>query len=273
MKKGVSPQIGPFFSVNEIGPIQLDPCSLNICQQYACSNSPFEIPRFYSGDEAIRYMVPNSSDNRFLILYPNSGNIRLNGTSERRVESGTQTTQVQTDAQVTDLSASPEAPTGFILLSVKHEKVREAPPPNRKISNGHKGSGVPTHKISRKRPRKMTPSSLNSGALFVDGVGFLSAEDASRFTSNMTEQSSSLSRFRVTRIADASSWWIPNNSSMNISVHDLKTSSLPDFVTRQYQKMQSDVSYTSQDRTRWIRDIRKYMEPNFLTKISEGSIC
>ncbi|KAM3171848.1 hypothetical protein ACTXT7_015778 [Hymenolepis weldensis] len=198
--------------------------------------------------------------------------------SERLVESGTQTTQVQSDAQATDLNVSPEAPTvttkyqlpGFILLSVKHEKVREAPPPTRKISNGHKGSGAPTHKISRKRLRKMTPSSLNSGALFVDGVGFLSAEDASRFTSNMTEQSSSLSRFRVTRIADASSWWIPNNSSMNISVHDLKTSSLPDFVTRQYQKMQSDVSYTSQDRTKWIRDIRKYMEPNFPTKISEA---
>lgn len=112
MKKGVSPQLDNFFSVNEIGPIQLDPCSLNLCQQYACSNSPFEIPRFYSDGEAIRYMVPNSSDNRFLILYPNSGNIHLNGISERRVESDTQTTQVQTDAQATDLNASPEGPTG-----------------------------------------------------------------------------------------------------------------------------------------------------------------
>lgn len=154
-------------------------------------------------------------------------------------------------------------------MSVKHEKVRDVQPLARKLS-GHKGTGVPTRKISRKRLRKLTPNAINSSALLVDGVGFISAEDASKITSNMNEQSSSFSRFRVTRIADASSWWIPNNTPMNISVHDLKTSSLPDFVTRQYKKMQSGLLYTSPDRTQWNRDIREYIDRSLLTKISEG---
>lgn len=245
MNESVSPQVSPFFSVEEVSSTPLDRCPPNIYQQYVYGDSHFEIPRLYSDDEVIRYMVPNSCDKKFLILYPNNGNIHLNKTSDRCVDSVTKTVRLQTDIQATDFADSPGAQTeiiksqrpGFILLSVKHEKVGEAPQPTRKISSDHKGSGVPTRKISRKRMRKMTPISHNSGALLVNGFGFISPEEASRFTSNMTEQSSSFSRFRVTRIADVSSWWIPNNSSMNISVHDLKTPSLPDFVTRQYQQM------------------------------------
>nr|CDS31922.1 expressed conserved protein [Hymenolepis microstoma]CUU98558.1 hypothetical transcript [Hymenolepis microstoma] len=258
MNESVSPQVSPFFSVEEIGSTPLDLCSPTIYQQYVYGDSHFEIPRFYSDEEVIRYVVPNSSDNKFLIIYPKDGNIRLNETSDRCVDSVTKTVEIQTDIQATDLADSPGAQTeliksqhpGFILLSVKHEKVGEAPQPTRKISSDHKGSGVPTRKISRKRIRKMTPISHNSGAFLVNRFGFISPEEASRFTSNMTEQSSSFSRFRVTRIADVSSWWIPNNSSMNISVHDLKTPSLPDFVTRQYQKMKSDVSYNSHKSTK-----------------------
>lgn len=253
MNGSVGPQVSPFSNVEEIGSTPLDRSSPNMYQQYIYGDSYFEAPRFYSDDEVIRYMVPNSSDNRFIILYPNNENIHLNRTSDRCIDSVTKTVQIQTDIQATDFADSPGGQTdliksqhpGFILLSVKHEKVGEAPQPTRKISSDHKGSGFPTRKISRKRIRKMTPISHNSGALLVNGIEFISPEEASRFTSNMTEQSSSFSRFRVTRIADVSSWWIPNNSSMNISVHDLKTPSLPDFVTKQYQKMKSDISCNS----------------------------
>ncbi|VDN98062.1 unnamed protein product [Rodentolepis nana] len=253
MNESVGPQVSPFFGVKEIGHTPLYGCPPNMYQQYVFGESHFEIPQFYSDEEVIRYMVPNSPDNRFLILYPYNGNIHLNRTSDRCFDSDTKSVQIQTDIQATDFADSPEAPTeviknqhpGFILLSVKHEKVGEDPQPTRKSSSDHKGSGVPMRKISRKRTRKMTPISHNSGTLLVNGFGFISPEEASRLTSNMTKQSSSFSRFRVTRIADVSSWWIPNNSSMNISVHDLKTPSLPDFVTKQYQKLKSDVSYNS----------------------------
>lgn len=112
MNESVSQTANPFFAVDEIGSIQIEPCSPNIYQQYVYGNAPFEIPQFYSGDEVIRYMVPHTSDNRFLILCPNNGNISLNKISGRSVDSCTQTAQVQTDIQTTDFETPDQAPTG-----------------------------------------------------------------------------------------------------------------------------------------------------------------
>ncbi|KAM7540632.1 hypothetical protein Aperf_G00000043604 [Anoplocephala perfoliata] len=285
MNEGISPPGNSIFDGKDLNSITFNPCEPNVYQQYVYGNTSIMVPQFHPRDDVFKYRVPNSPDERLLILCPNNGNINLIGLPERASDSGTQTVRCQADNENTDLDSNKSEESrgdydckektafqhpGFILLSVKHEKIREMPPLIRGVNGNFKGTaGLPVRKISRKRLRKT--NSINSGALLVDGVEFLSAEDASKLTSNMTVHSPTLSRFRVTRIADVSSWWIPNNASMNICIHDLKTSSLPASVARQHQKIQSSVSYCTSYPTDWEQDFWKYLEPDYKCKTTEDT--
>ncbi|VDK39957.1 unnamed protein product [Taenia asiatica] len=160
---------------------------------------------------------------------------------------------------------------GFILLSVKHEKIRNTQPVVRAVSGGYKATTLPQRKISRKRYRKVTPSSHTSDSTRALDFDLLSTGDASLLESIAKERSPTSSRFRVTRIADSSSWWIPENPEMYICVHDLRTSSLPDFVTRQHQKVLDSLSIDAANYGDCSRDFWNCLEPDYLQHVNRGN--
>ncbi|VDM33615.1 unnamed protein product [Hydatigera taeniaeformis] len=160
---------------------------------------------------------------------------------------------------------------GFILLSVKHEKIHNAQPAARAIPGGQKATTLPQRKVSRKRLRKLTPGSRNPDNLRAVDFDLLSTDCVPNLGASVKEGSSARSRFRVTRIADSSSWWIPENPKMYICVHDLRTSSLPDFVKIQYQKVLSSLSVGAINYSECGKDFWNCLEPNYLQNVNKGT--
>ncbi len=160
---------------------------------------------------------------------------------------------------------------GFILLSVRHEKINNG-------SNDSTGRQPSTSSYVKKpsfsgqrsfrhRVRKQTSSAANAPT---EGNGHGAVSDVRKAALETREPHSPHSRFRVTRIADSSSWWIPERVPTTISVHDLKTSTLPEFVNRQAKKAKSiypseEIPYDELRKAFW-----NHLEPGYLPSRLQG---
>nr|CDS22755.1 expressed conserved protein [Echinococcus granulosus] len=271
--------------------------SLNIYPKCCQNHTHSAIPQIYTSDDIIKCVTPNSQDKAFLFYYPNVDDVHANlpksedltlkserpgsphfapqpkclpgeyNTDEVRKPPGKYFLFLLYFYKVTTRGQHP----GFILLSVKHEKINDTLPSVRVVTGGHKTTSLPLRKISRKRFRKVTLTPRNSENIHLEDVGPLSTEDALIFDPSMKEKSSTHSRFRVTRIADSSSWWIPRSPTMNICVHDLKTSSIPDFVAKQCHKITSSLSSATPNYNECSRDFWNCLEPDYLQNVKKDA--
>ncbi|KAL5112387.1 hypothetical protein TcWFU_006794 [Taenia crassiceps] len=235
------------------------------------------IQQMYASQDAIDKSASSSQDSKFIYYYPDLDKLRMHVSkiedSKLEIERDKilkSISPLEPVLEGTESSVVKEEP-GFILLSVKHEKIRNAQPAVRSGTGGHKATPMPQRKMSRKRLRKVTPSSYNPENVCAHGCELLSANDASTMDANANERSPASSRFRVTRIADSSSWWIPESSGMYICVHDLRTSSLPDFVTRQHQKILASLSGTAANYVECSRDFWSCLEPDYLQHVNKDA--
>ncbi|KAH9285585.1 hypothetical protein ECG_00025 [Echinococcus granulosus] len=259
--------------------------SLNIYPKCCQNHTHSAIPQIYTSDDIIKCVTPNSQDKAFLFYYPNVDDVHANLPKSEDVtlkseRPGSPHFAPQPKCLPGEYNADevrkPPVTTrgqhpGFILLSVKHEKINDALPSVRAVTGGHKTTSLPLRKISRKRFRKVTLTPHNSENIHLEDVDPLSTEDVLIFDPSMKEKSSTHSRFRVTRIADSSSWWIPRSPTMNICVHDLKTSSIPDFVAKQCHKITSSLSTATPNYNECSRDFWNCLEPDYLQNVKKDA--
>ncbi|VDD74181.1 unnamed protein product [Mesocestoides corti] len=171
----------------------------------------------------------------------------------------------QKNAILNEMAKTPHP--GFILLSIRHEKRgndHSASPDCCAFTPNIKMNSTATRKFSRQRSRKPTPVGVNSGNSLCRKFEVTTVETNDGPQLDQKPSHSPRSRFRVTRIADSSSWWIPDRTAMVICVHDLKTSMIPDFVQIQAQKLSSlqpstEYSYDELKHTFW-----NCLEPKYL---------
>lgn len=156
---------------------------------------------------------------------------------------------------------------GFILLSVRHEKINNAP---EVISrNSSTSSSVRKNSIQRSVRHRIHKQSLGNEENEVTDK----LPNAGDVNDVILEVKESHSRFRVTRIADKRSWWIPDHAKTRISVHDLKTSRIPQFVTQAQQANHSATvgdGYDAVPYDELRRDFWSRLEPGYLASRKKG---
>ncbi|KAL5970162.1 hypothetical protein TSMEX_002168 [Taenia solium] len=269
-------------SVKNVNLLKIDQNSLNVYPKCCQNHTHSAIPQLYASEDVTDHAIPISQDKTFLFYYPDLGNIHIKG-HERQganldIERLHSFQNMSTPERVAEsyegnvVKQEPAKPRGqhpgFILLSVKHERISNTQPAVRVVTGGYKATTLPQRKISRKRYRKVTPSSHTSDSTHALDFDLLSTGNALLLESTAKEKSPTSSRFRVTRIADSSSWWIPENPEMYICVHDLRTSSLPDFVTRQHQKVLESLSIDAANYGDCSRDFWNCLEPDYLQHVN-----
>lgn len=169
---------------------------------------------------------------------------------------------------MTDLSQK-----GFILLSVQREKYNyDSEPPGNMFRSSSLPSLMP-HKILKLKMSESQKYSTDSNTHSMKNKISFENDMVSHKSSQASDMqtSSSTSRFRVTRIADKNSWWMPEKSTRALIVHDLKTSSLPEFVLKQVQESADIVKNISQDPNycpteRFVKEFWRKLEPEYLNK-------
>lgn len=285
-------------AVKNINLLKIDQNSLNVYPKCCQNHIHSAIPQIYASEAVTDCATISSQEKTFLVYYSDVENIRINGHENpgasmememfQRSQSTSPPKRVSEDCKGNVTNQEPGKPIkysylfykatprgqhpGFILLSVKHEKINNAQPTVRGVTGGHKATALPQRKISRKRFRKVTSCLHNSDSIRALDFDPLATGDASTLGANTNERSPTSSRFRVTRIADSSSWWIPENSEMYICVHDLRTSSLPDFVTRQHHKVLASLSSCAANYVECGRDFWNCLEPDYLQRVNKGKV-
>ncbi|KAL5111777.1 hypothetical protein TcWFU_003462 [Taenia crassiceps] len=170
------------------------------------------IQQMYASQDAIDKSASSSQDSKFIYYYPDLDKLRMH--VSKIEDSKLEIERDKILKSISPLEPVLEGTESSVVKKNLHEKIRNAQPAVRSGTGGHKATPMPQRKMSRKRLRKVTPSSYNPENVCAHGCELLSANDASTMDANANERSPASSRFRVTRIADSSSWWIPESSGI-----------------------------------------------------------